>query len=306
YIENERNKLISFITSIYQFFSASQDFSRWAAGEENRAIQDVINQMSELNLSWTEVQREFSEHLKEYRQMLEMVLEGEKNVIQAKNNLKATVEEMRVLENKLSQAERSKDLAQLEVSDRIRENEATKMIRLKEGLVRISDAYIEMGKKCSTLFQAQREIALEIPDVHGQDLEEIKYTGSGTTQLYVQQARERVKQYKCQSFRFSFPVSQTSHPEPGAPPPYCTTDEYLNRSQDSSDNSRLSLSYSHDQSHDQSQDQSHDHSSNSRLSNSQDQLHNRSYSPLYPNVPSISDDLDNGDLTSAMGAAKLN
>ncbi|KAJ8303887.1 hypothetical protein KUTeg_017470 [Tegillarca granosa] len=227
-VKDMRNHSKAFMNSQH---TASQDFSRWAAGEENRAIQDVINQMSELNLSWTEVQREFSEHLKEYRQMLEMVLEGEKNVIQAKNNLaacdqrasklkkelkksakKATVEEMRVLENKLSQAERSKDLAQLEVSDRIRENEATKMIRLKEGLVRISDAYIEMGKNCSTLFQAQREIALEIPDVHGQDLEEIKYTGSGTTQLYVQQARERVKQYKCQSFRFSFPVSQTSHP----------------------------------------------------------------------------------------------
>lgn len=42
------------------------------------------------------------------------------------------------------------------VTERIRENEAVKMIRLKEGFVRIADAYIELGKKCSTVFQAQK------------------------------------------------------------------------------------------------------------------------------------------------------
>ena len=33
---------------------------KWASGEENRAIQDVVNQMVELNLLYTEVQAEFA------------------------------------------------------------------------------------------------------------------------------------------------------------------------------------------------------------------------------------------------------
>lgn len=38
---------------------ASQDLLKWATNEENRALQDVANQLAELNLVWTEVQREF-------------------------------------------------------------------------------------------------------------------------------------------------------------------------------------------------------------------------------------------------------
>lgn len=60
---------------------------KWAANEENRAIQDVSSQVSELNLVWTEAQREFTEHLKDFKQMFELILEGEKHVDHAKNNL---------------------------------------------------------------------------------------------------------------------------------------------------------------------------------------------------------------------------
>lgn len=44
----------------FNFISlASQDLLKWATNEENRALQDVANQLAELNLVWTEVQREF-------------------------------------------------------------------------------------------------------------------------------------------------------------------------------------------------------------------------------------------------------
>nr|KAG5691286.1 hypothetical protein BaRGS_017252 [Batillaria attramentaria] len=82
--------------------AASQDMLKWAANEENRALQDVANQLAELNLVWTEVQREFC------------------------------------------------------VADRIRENEAVKLIRLKEGLLKVSEAYAEFSKKCSVIFEAQK------------------------------------------------------------------------------------------------------------------------------------------------------
>ena len=78
-------------------------------------FQDVSNQIVELNLIWTEAQREFagtllplpliqnnfgnatvwimkietlfSEQLKDFKHMFDLILEGEKHVDQAKNNL---------------------------------------------------------------------------------------------------------------------------------------------------------------------------------------------------------------------------
>ena len=38
----------------------------------------------------------------------------------------------------MGEAEREKDIAQLEVVDRIREHEAIKLIRIKEGLFKVS------------------------------------------------------------------------------------------------------------------------------------------------------------------------
>ncbi|KAK6972694.1 arp2/3 complex-activating protein rickA isoform X2 [Biomphalaria glabrata] len=232
--------------------AVSQDFLKWAISEENRALQDVANQLAELNLLWTEVQREFGEHLKEYRYMFEMILEGEKHVSQSKNNFnaceqremkvrkelkkafkKSSPAEIQALELRLSQAERAKDLAQIEVTDRIRENEAVKLIRLKEGLMKLSLAYSDFARKCSVVFDAQQEIVLQLPDVHDQDLEDIKYTGSGVTRFKVQQAKEKVRNYRRHS-RDHFPLQQKCS-EP--PPPYTTSDQY-----DSSVHSSLTTS----------------------------------------------------------------
>ncbi|XP_046329067.1 uncharacterized protein LOC124112918 isoform X1 [Haliotis rufescens] len=220
--------------------AASQDLLKWTAHEDNRAIQDVANQLAELNLVWTEVQREFIEHIKEYKHMYEMVLEGEKHVAHAKTNFasceqrevkirkelkkafkKATSAELQSLEGRLSQAERAKDLAQVEVADRVHENEAVKLIRIKEGLLKVSDAYCDFSKKCSVIFDAQSQIAHQLPDVHGQDLGDIKYTGSGTTKFYVQEAKEKIRQCRRQSHNFHSPQQQ-NYADP--PPPYSPND----------------------------------------------------------------------------------
>lgn len=215
--------------------AASQDLLKWAANEENRALQDIANQLAELNLVWTEVQREFCEHIKEYRHMYEMILEGEKHLAQSKHNFaaceqremrirkelkkafkKASEAELQILENRLAQAERAKDLAQVEVADKARENEAVKLIRMKGGLLKVSEAYIEFAKKCSVIFEAQKQIALFLPDVHTQDLEDIKYTGSGATKHYVQVAKEKVRQYRQHKYDHCSLPHHYSEP----PPPY--------------------------------------------------------------------------------------
>ncbi|KAG8238199.1 hypothetical protein J437_LFUL018082, partial [Ladona fulva] len=125
----------------------------------------------------------------------ELILEGEKHVDQARNHLnrcettemkirkelkKATkkplAEEVRELEMRVAQAERTREHAQLEVVDRIQENEAVKLIRVKEGLLKLSESYIELAHKCHIIYEAQKDIAHEIPDVHQQDIHELKYT----------------------------------------------------------------------------------------------------------------------------------
>ena len=152
--------------------------------------------MGELFSVWTEVQRDFSAHIKEFQHQFDMILEGAKQLDLAKVELqtaeqkegklkkelkkaakKATAEELREMSAKLGEAEREKDMAQLEVVDRVREHEAVKMIRIKEGLFKISEAYIDYAQKCDVIFGAQRDIALQIPDVQDRDIQDIKYTG---------------------------------------------------------------------------------------------------------------------------------
>merc|ERR1719239_2070770 len=195
-----------------------QDLVKWGLKDENRAIQDAVTQVGELFSVWTEVQRDFSAHIKEFQHQFDMILEGAKQLDLAKVELqtaeqkegklkkelkkaakKATAEELREMSAKLGEAEREKDMAQLEVVDRVREHEAVKMIRIKEGLFKISEAYIDYAQKCDVIFGAQRDIALQIPDVQDRDIQDIKYTGAGSTQQSVARAKDQIKRFRRRS-----------------------------------------------------------------------------------------------------------
>merc|ERR1719273_586644 len=176
-----------------------QDLVKWGLKDENRAIQDAVTQVGELFSVWTEVQRDFSAHIKEFQHQFDMILEGAKQLDLAKVELqsaeqkegklkkelkkaakKATAEELRDMAAKLGEAERVEnmagiimkyDMAQLEVVDRVREHEAVKMIRIKEGLFKVSEAYVDYAQKCDVIFCAQRDIALQIPDIEDKDIQ---------------------------------------------------------------------------------------------------------------------------------------
>ena len=59
-----------------------------------------------------------------------------------------------------------------------KENEANKLIRMKQSLIELSDSYLELAHKCIHIFEAQREVALALPDAQDANAENIKYTGS--------------------------------------------------------------------------------------------------------------------------------
>merc|ERR1719348_1195586 len=263
-----------------------QDLVKWSLKDENRAIQDALTQVGELFSIWTEVQRELNDHIKEFKHQFDMILEGAKQLDVAKGDLqqaemkegkikkelkkaakKATAEELREMSVRLGEAEREKDLALLEVGDRAREHEAVKMIRVKEGLFKISEAYIDYAQKCDVIFQAQRDIALQIPDVHDKDIQDIKYTGAGSTMLAVSRAKEKIKRFRRRPSSYSLsctPAARMSPagchdmsdlPAPDLPPPYSENpplnpfynDLVHNVSHGSqpSDQERLSLDRSH-------------------------------------------------------------
>lgn len=215
--------------------SVAQDLVLWAQADENRVIQDVMTQLVELNSFWTDVQKDFVEHLKAFKHHFDLILEGEKQVDQARNSLalceqkelkikkelkkaskKATVEEISNLEMKLAQAERAKDLAQFETLEKVQEHEAVKLIRVKDGLLKLSEAYLELANKCAILFESQRDIVAHIPDVHHTALHEIKYTGTGAMKQAVQRAKDRVEQYHCYQYRLIPHCPSVEEP----PPPY--------------------------------------------------------------------------------------
>lgn len=209
--------------------SAMQDLVKWSLRDENRAIQDALTQVGELFSVWTEVQRDFASHVKDFQHQFDMILEGAKQLDLAKAELqaaeikegklkkelkkaakKATAEELRDMAAKLGEAEREKDMAQVEVVDRVREHEAVKMIRIKEGMFKISEAYIDYAQKCDVIFGAQRDIALQIPDVQDRDIQDIKYTGAGSTQQAVALAKSKIARFR----RSSTPARED------LPPPY--------------------------------------------------------------------------------------
>lgn len=216
--------------------AAMQDLVKWSLKDENRAIQDALTQVGELFSIWTEVQRDLNDHIKEFKNQFDMILEGAKQLDVAKTDLqtaeqkegkikkelkkaakKATAEELREMTNRLQEAEREKDIAQLEVVDRVREHEAVKMIRIKEGLFKVSEAYVDFAQKCDVIFCAQRDIALQIPDVQDKDIQDIKYTGAGSTMQAVARAKDKIKKFRRRQ-------SSSCHERRGSaedlPPPY--------------------------------------------------------------------------------------
>merc|ERR1719341_1733318 len=66
-----------------------QDLVKWGLKDENRAIQDAVTQVGELFSVWTEVQRDFSAHIKEFQHQFDMILEGAKQLDLAKVELQS-------------------------------------------------------------------------------------------------------------------------------------------------------------------------------------------------------------------------
>lgn len=146
--------------------NAFQDLSKWSLKHDNRAVQDAVCQVGEIFSVWSDVQKEFTEQIKDFRQHFQMILDGERQVDMAKaafeaaesKELKARKElkkvakkagvssaeeeeqpaEVKELTEKLALAEKEREVAQAEALDRTQEHEVVKMIRVKDGLIKFT------------------------------------------------------------------------------------------------------------------------------------------------------------------------
>ena len=52
------------------------------------------------------------------------------------------------------------------------------MARLKQGLLTVSDAYLQLAERTQLVFRAHRDIVSELPDIDAEHLHTAKFTGT--------------------------------------------------------------------------------------------------------------------------------
>jgi len=204
---------------------AMDDMTKWAFKEDNRAIQDALERFNDIYVHWFEAQREFADCFDDFRQNFKMILEGEQGVESAKSDYEAcehrehklakdlkklskkagncpkdppteTVLQLRDLQHKLDQASKDKALFKREANDRIKEQEAVKMIRFKAAFNRLTAGHLDLADKCDICFVAGKEVTEHLPDIDDTDIHKVRYTGAGAALRATIRAKERIKNFR--------------------------------------------------------------------------------------------------------------
>uniref|UniRef100_A0A1B6MGD4 Uncharacterized protein n=1 Tax=Graphocephala atropunctata TaxID=36148 RepID=A0A1B6MGD4_9HEMI len=214
-----------------------KDLSKWASKERNEAIRESFSYLIELSRLWTDVQNEFIDQLNKFRYAFEIILEGEMGIdrlreqlgaceakeSKLKKDLQKAVKknhtgEVRQIEQKIVDTKSTIKTTQIEISERTHENEGVKVIKLKEGLLKLSDTYIDLAHKSSMIFEGKRNIAEGLPDLEQtRGMQDVRYRGPQFAKQTLARVKESVKTYKSvPHFRPEAPSA--SHSD--CPPPY--------------------------------------------------------------------------------------
>ena len=74
---------------------------------------------------------------------------------------------------------------------------------------------MKYGQKCDIIFKSQRDISMQIPDVNGKNIQDVKYEGSASMASLVTLPKEKLKRFRHSNY------SQTNDTdEKNLPPPY--------------------------------------------------------------------------------------
>ncbi|KAK9497217.1 hypothetical protein O3M35_004575 [Rhynocoris fuscipes] len=225
--KESKNAYKSFISNQETAWS---DIVKWAASEHNRGLREVLDHVVQLQALWTDVQTQFLTALKKIHHQFEAILESEMQLDKSrallntyeqkemklskefrKASSKSSVDDLKQIEEKLAEVKVSIQSAQMEVASNTTENESVKMLLMKEGLLNLSNQFIELADKTAIIFKAQRVVAGTLPDAQT-NVQDIKFNGADTCTKVVAQAKKDLNVYKS--------ISACQANVPPAPPPY--------------------------------------------------------------------------------------
>ena len=160
------------------------------------------------------------------------------------------------MKDKLEQATREKEIAKIDVDEKIKEQEAVKMIRFKVGFNKVVVGYLDLAEKVSKndisyknlakyilvsildlilsskffifclkqsniCFTGGHEIIEAFPDVDNSDIHKLRYSGTATTLMATEKAKERIKHFRsnvCKARSQNITVHSNTPSTPSAPP----------------------------------------------------------------------------------------
>ncbi|XKL65921.1 hypothetical protein PGB90_009341 [Kerria lacca] len=147
-------------TSVQAHQTFIEDLLRWANQESNESIKNSFSFLTELNL--------FEQTIDKARSN---VSNCEQIEVKLNKELKKSVErfgnfceESRKLEEKVRDAKRTTEIAKLEVTQKDDDNKINKLIRIKEGLKKLTESYAKLSQKCTIVMHAQKIVVNQLPD----------------------------------------------------------------------------------------------------------------------------------------------
>jgi len=208
--------------------------AKWAKDSRNSAIDDVMQNTSQLIQMFTEKQLEFAQRYEYFIRRLGGIAETDlrlesyvanvKRLEEEEKKLKRTTkrgpfftsrspEEKFYLEQKLAKVSAQREISQRQLDEARDEAEIVKMIHFREAIIGISDAYRNLATSSQAIFSCQREIAEFVPAVSTQDISKMMYDGKPFTRERVEEVRRSLEIFELSSQR-EIPVMRRNQSEP--------------------------------------------------------------------------------------------
>lgn len=214
--------------------NAFDSISKWAQEDDLPALQDVLHQVGELRSFLCEFEQNYISDVKEYKRVYEHIFEMEKKVDGAKKNLshwedkekkytkelqKAKEKDVFDIERKLENAKSQKELAIVDVRCSEQELKVMKLMSVKGGLLDLANSMSAMADKLRTVSEAQRELAMLIPDVAERDTSVPIYNSVKQSAQILYRAKTKVSSGP-PTYKAGTSTAPTPYCDPDPPPAY--------------------------------------------------------------------------------------
>uniref|UniRef100_A0A915ASL3 Uncharacterized protein n=1 Tax=Parascaris univalens TaxID=6257 RepID=A0A915ASL3_PARUN len=189
--------------------------AQWAHNAQNAAIDDVMQQTSQLFHLFAEKQLQFARDYEHFLQQLQKINDADKTIKEAEREVATLDQKERklkkdirkgvsffrqrrggdicLLRQQLEEVTAAKEVAERTLSDTRAEMEVVKMFRFRHGMQGIADAYRALATSCNAIFTCHREITEMVPAISNQDVRRMVYDGMPITRDRVEELRRSLE-----------------------------------------------------------------------------------------------------------------